>query len=40
MPRLRSASGNGIGNGSQIDSASNKARIGDIVNSVIDEFSG
>lgn len=39
-PRFRSASEKGIGNGSQIDKANNKARIGDIINSVVDEFNG
>lgn len=39
-PKLRSASGNGSGRGSQIDRASSKASIGDIVNSIMDEFDG
>lgn len=39
-PRLRSASGKGIGRGSQIDRASVRAMIGEIVNNMVDEFSG
>lgn len=39
-PKLRSASGKGRGSGSQVDRASNRARIGDAVNSMMDELSG
>lgn len=39
-PKLRSASGKGSGSGSQIDRASSRASIGDIVNNMVDEFDG
>lgn len=39
-PKLRFASGNGIGSGIQTDRANNRARVGARINSIGDEFIG